>query len=27
VWAGEVSVEDGCNDIAKQMNNLLSTEK
>jgi len=27
VWAGQVSVEDGCNSLAKQMNDLLATEK
>lgn len=26
-WSGEISVEDGCNDMAKQMNDLLATEK
>jgi len=27
VWAGQLSVEDGCNGLAKQMNDLLATEK
>lgn len=27
VWAGQMTVEDGCNQLAKQMNDLLATEK
>lgn len=27
VWAGQLSVEDGCNQLAKQMNDFLATEK
>lgn len=27
VWSGDLSVEDGCNQMAKEMNDLLATEK
>lgn len=27
VWSGSISVEDGCNQMAKEMNDLLATEK